>query len=71
MAYAEKPRSVNDHCPLCCRHHAARCRCPLGDMTCPNGHSWHACPGCRRPVVGPASHARGADDRCGRCKAGG
>lgn len=44
-------------CPECGGPSAARCRCPLEDRVCHNGHEWHVCPvhGCI--VRGGADHA--------------
>ena len=36
-------RSSNS-CPICNNTSIKRCRCPVGDSECSNGHHWHHCP---------------------------
>lgn len=44
-------------CPTCGKLAKCRCRCPLGDSRCPDGHEWHQCPKCGATVAGAADHA--------------
>jgi hypothetical protein len=63
MAYA------GELCLECGRPYQVRCRCPLGDMTCPEGHNWHHCPSCGKTIAGPADHTRPLDaHRCRDCR---
>lgn len=39
-------------CPECGMPFSSRCRCRMGDRTCPNGHAWHICPTCDKLAPG-------------------
>lgn len=55
-------------CPMCGGEHQVRCKCPLSDMKCANGHEWHHCPKCGVRISGPADHAKSTDAHlCNRC----
>ena len=49
--------SSDDVCRICGRISFGRCKCPRGDRTCPNGHSWHFCTVHGRFVDGPSDHS--------------
>lgn len=64
----EFPMPAYDECPVCGKHYEVRCKCPLGDMVCPDGHEWHHCMLHGNTVLGKADHSLPAN-RC-RCKIG-
>lgn len=56
-------------CPTCSREYTVRCRCPLGDMRCANGHHWYHCPECGKRIVGESDHSLSTDyHKCGDCR---
>lgn len=50
----EQLDGIGSKCPVCSARATMRCKCPLGDTFCPNGHTWHTCPEHNVVVVGPA-----------------
>jgi len=61
----------NDKRPACESPWRWRCKCPLADRQCGNGHEYHVCLKCRRFTPGKADHAIGTDDSrhwCPECR---
>lgn len=37
----QKQEMKKNICPECGQMSVSRCRCPIGDQKCSNGHQWH------------------------------
>jgi hypothetical protein len=48
---------MNNECPICKAKIKGRCRCPLSDSECINGHSWHLCLKHKKIVSGASDHS--------------
>jgi len=55
-------------CPDCGMPAESRCRCPLGDRVCANGHHWHQCYRCSAVVRGESDHAHPGANLCQQCR---
>lgn len=50
-------RNPEDYCPDCNSLYIIRCKCPRGDRSCDNGHSWHYCLVHNKLVIGLSNHS--------------
>ncbi len=45
-SYDRRKTSYQDQgyglCPVCGKPGVTRCKCMIGDTTCPDGHTWHS-----------------------------
>jgi len=44
VLYGVEENPYDENCPVCMRPARSRCRCQRAEFSCPNGHTWFACP---------------------------
>lgn len=52
----------SNNCPMCGGIATRTCKCPRGEKTCVNGHTWHRCTVHNVVVEGRSDHTRNIDE---------